>query len=216
MAKISGEELLAKLNWRYAVKRFDPAKKIPDADWKVLEDSLILTPTSYGLQPYKFLVVQNPAIRKELRAVSWNQGQVEDCSHYLVLLGLRSMDEQYISNFIQRTADVRGTPLEKLEGYKNIMIGNIVKGPLAQRIPEWTARQTYIAFGNFMTSAAILDIDTCPLEGLDPLKYDEILGLTNSNYQTLAACAVGYRHAEDLYSQAKKVRFERKDLIEFR
>ncbi len=215
MAKLRGEELLQKLNWRYAVKKFDPAKKLSAAEWKVLEDVLILTPTSYGLQPYKFLVIQDPKLRAQLRAVSWNQSQVEEASHFVVFLARETMDEAYITKFIARNAEVRNTSPDKFQGYKELMLKNLVQNN-SKDIPEWSARQAYIALGNLMTAAATLDIDTCPLEGLDPVKYDEILGLKGSGYYTLAACAVGHRHAEDAYAQATKVRWERKDLIEFR
>ncbi len=215
MSVINREHLITQLQWRYATKRFDASKKIPEADWKALEASLVLSPSSYGLQPYKFLVVQNPEIRKKLRAVSWGQSQVEDCSHYVVFLNRKSMDAAYIEKFIKLSSDVRGTPLEKLSGYKDMMMGDLVKGPRSAMVAEWAARQVYIAFGNLMTTAALLGVDACPLEGLEPPKYDEILNLSSTDYQTVAACALGYRHAEDGYAQSKKIRFKAEELVSY-
>ena len=213
---LSNEQLIGALNWRYAVKKFDATKKISKDDWTTLEKTLVLTPSSYGLQPWKFLVIQNPDLRKKLTPLSWNQTQVEDCSHFVVFAVLKKLSEADIERFIQQTAKVRGAPAAAMDGYKNMMIGDLVKGPRSNVIREWAARQTYIALGNFMTAAAVLGIDTCPMEGLDPGKYDEVLGLNDSPYATVVACPAGYRHAEDKYAQMKKVRFDVESVIEHR
>lgn len=216
MTSLSNETLIEMLNWRYAVKRFDPTRKISESSWKTLEKALVLSPSSYGLQPYQFLVVQNPELRKKLRAVSWNQSQVEDCSHYVVILGKGSMDASYIDHFIQRTAEVRGIDAAQLAGYRNMIVDNLVKAPgIAERIPEWSAKQAYIAFGNLMTAAATLQIDACPIEGLEAAKYDELLGLKDGAYHTLAACALGYRHSDDNYAKSKKVRLKTEELVRY-
>ena len=209
------EQLISQQEWRYAVKKFDANKKISPQDWQALEQSLVLTPSSYGLQPWKFLVVQSPELRKKLRAVSWNQSQVEDCSHYVVFAFKKKMDAEHIQAFLQRTAEVRQQDLKSLEAYGNMMLGDLVNGPRAAVIDTWASRQSYIALGNLMTSAASLGIDSCPLEGLDPQKYDELLGLKDSGYATVVACALGFRSHEDKYAGAKKVRFPTKDLVKF-
>lgn len=216
MTSLSNETLIEMLNWRYAVKRFDPSRKIPESSWKTLEQALVLSPSSYGLQPYQFFVVQNPELRKKLRAVSWNQSQVEECSHYVVILGRRSMDAAYIDHFIERTAEVRGGAVAQLAGYRNMMVDNLVKAPgISEKIPEWAAKQAYIAFGNLMTAAATLQIDACPIEGLDPIKYDEILNIKDGDYHALAACALGYRHGDDAYAKSKKVRLKTEELVRY-
>src|ERR1043166_2622240 len=194
---ITTKELIHAHEWRYATKKFDSTKKIGLSDWNALERTLILTPSSYGLQPWKFLVIADQEIRKKLRAASWNQAQVVDCSHYVVMLGKKEITEKDISKLLQKTAEIRKIDPTILERPKKTMIDDLVKGPRSQRIQEWAARQVYIALGNLMTSAALLGIDTCPMEGIDPAKYDEILGLTNSEFQTLVACAIGYRSIED-------------------
>lgn len=216
MSTILGESLLQQLNWRYATKKFDPSKKISPADWAVLEQALVLTPSSYGLQPWKFVVVTDPALKAKLRPASWNQSQVEDCSHLVVFTAKQDITEADVDRFIARTAEVRGATVESLAGYRGYMVGDLVKGPRHAIIHEWAARQTYIAMGNLLTSVALLGIDTCPFEGIEPAKYDEILGLQGSGYATVAACPVGYRAADDKYASAPKVRFKAKDIVEHR
>lgn len=205
--------LIDALYWRYAVKIFDATKKIPDELWSDLETSLILTPSSYGLQPWKFLVVTSSDVKKQLTPHSWNQKQVESCSHYVVFLARNEMTEADVQKFMDQTAHVRGVESSTMDGYKKMIIGDVVKGARSTWVREWAARQLYIALGNFMTSAAILGVDTCPMEGIDPAKYDEVLGLTNSGYHTVVACAAGYRSPEDKYQHAKKVRFNRSELF---
>lgn len=207
------EYLISQLNWRYAVKKFDPTKKISDSDWLALEEVLRLTPSSFGLQPWKFFVVQDPAIRKKLTPATWNQTQVEDCSHYIVFATLKKINEAFVAHYMKRISEVRGVPVESLDGFKNVIINDCVKGPRSQIVTEWNRRQSYIAMGSLMTSAALLQIDTCPLEGLEPTKYDEILGLAGGDYGTVSALACGYRHPEDKYQLVKKVRFEKNEMI---
>lgn len=216
MSTISGDSLLQQLAWRYATKKFDPSKKVSAADWAVLEQALILTASSYGLQPWKFIVVTDPALKAKLRPASWNQSQVEDCSHLVVFTAKQDVTEGDVDQFVTRIAEVRGATVESLAGYKGYMVGDLVKGPRHAIIHEWAARQTYIAMGNLLTSAALLGIDTCPFEGIEPAKYDEILGLQGSGYATVAACPVGYRAADDKYANAPKVRFEAKDIVDHR
>lgn len=214
MAATSNNQVLEQLKWRYAVKKFDPSKKISKADWETLEEALVLSPSSYGLQPWKFLVIDKPEIRKKLTPLSWNQTQVEDCSHYVVFLGKTAVNESYVDNFIASAAKARGVTPDKLAGYRNMMVKDLVSGPRSHVISEWAARQVYIALGNLMTCAALLGIDACPMEGLEPPKYDEVLGLKDSGYVTLVACAFGYRHADDAYAKAPKVRFDKNQIIQ--
>lgn len=213
---ISGDNLVKQLQWRYAVKKFDPAKKISDENWAALENALILTPSSYGLQPWKFLVITNPALREKLTPASWNQKQVVDCSHYVVFLVKKTMTEKDIALFINATASTRNSPREKLSGYEKMMVSDLVYGARSKIIREWASHQVYIALGNLMTSAAMLGIDTCPMEGFEPEKYDEILGLKDTDYASLVCCAVGYRSSEDAYAKAAKVRYGRDELFEYR
>ena len=216
MSTLSGDSLIQQLNWRYATKKFDPTRKIAPAEWSILEQALLLTASSYGLQPWKFIVVTNSELKTKLRAASWNQAQVEDCSHHVVFAAKQDITEADLDHFIARTAEVRGTTPASLSGYKGFMMGDLVNGPRHAIIQEWAARQTYIALGNLLTSAAVLGIDACPFEGLEPAKYDEILGLKGTGYATVSACPLGYRTADDKYASAPKVRFEAKDVIDHR
>jgi nitroreductase len=210
---ISNDALLAQLNWRYATKGFDPAKKISATDWAALEAALILTPTSYGFQPYRFVVITDQPTKEKLVPVSWNQKQPADCSHFVVFAAMQSVSEADVDHYLARTAEVRGVAVETLAFFKKMLVGDIVSGPRSQQQFEWATRQAYIALGNFMTAAALVGIDTCPMEGIDPVKYDEILGLPAKGYRTVVACAAGYRAAEDKYAAAPKVRYSAEELV---
>lgn len=210
---VSPQELVEAQKWRYAVKVFDPAKKIPADSWRALEESLVLTPSSYGLQPWKFLVISDPAVRQKLHPLSWKQSQVTDASHYVVFLGRTDITAEDVSRWVARMAEVQKREVASLDAYKGMMLGDLVNGPRHQVIHEWVSRQVYIALGNFMTSAALLGIDTCPMEGIDPAGYDKVLGLEGSGYSTRVACAAGYRSASDKYASTPKVRYAKDELI---
>lgn len=207
--------VLKQLHWRYAVKKFDPSKKIDAKDWDVLAESLRLSPSSYGLQPWKFIVVQNADVLVQLKSLSWGQSQVTDCSHYVVLATKHKLDEEHIDKHVLKTADIRKIDVKTLTGYKNVMVGDLLKGPRNQTIEHWAQRQVYIAMGFIMETAAMLGIDSCPMEGLDPKGYDKVLGLESSGFCTVAAVACGYRHPEDKYQNIPKVRFDREDVFTY-
>jgi nitroreductase len=212
---LNHDYVLKQLSWRYAVKKFDSSKKISAKDWEILEESLRLSPSSYGLQPWKFIVVQNRDILKQLTSLSWGQSQIEDCSHYIVITSKIKLDEELIDKHVNKTAEVRGMDSKLLAGYKRVMIGDLINGPRGETIYHWAQRQAYIAMGFIMETAAVLEIDTCPLEGLDPKGYDKILGLENTGYGTVAGVACGYRHVDDKYQHIKKVRFDKDDVISY-
>jgi nitroreductase len=213
MSTLAPDELLTQLKWRYATKTFDATKKIPKATWQALEETLILTPSSFGLQPWKFVVITDAPLRQKLKAVSWNQSQVTDASHLVVFTAKTAITPQDVERYIQSTAEARQQPVDtpSLAGLKNMMIGFLEAPGL--NVKEWATRQAYIALGNLMTSAAVLGVDTCPLEGLDPVKYDEILNLPQQGLATVVACAVGYRSVTDKYASLAKVRFPAEELI---
>jgi nitroreductase len=205
-AALTPAQFLASLEWRYATKAFD-TRKLPEATWAALEESLRLTPSSYGLQPWKFIVVNDPAFRAKLRPVSWNQSQVTDASHLVVFARRTEVTETDVNEFFNQMVSVRQADATKLEPYRQMMLGGVVKGKDAAAQKDWAARQLYIALGQLMGAAAAMAIDTCPLEGIDPDAYTEILGLKGSGYEVVVACAVGYRSAEDKYAGMKKIRF---------
>jgi len=205
-AALTPAQLLASLEWRYATKAFD-TRKLPDATWAALEESLRLAPSSYGLQPWKFIVVNDPALRAKLRPVSWNQSQVTDASHLVVFARRTEITEKDVNEFFHQMVSERGADATKLEPYRQMMLGGVVKGKDAAAQKDWAARQVYIALGQLMGAAAAMAIDTCPLEGIDPDAYTEILGLKGTGYEVVVACAVGYRSSEDKYAGMKKIRF---------
>jgi nitroreductase len=213
---ITVEELLAAQRWRYATKLFDPSRTIPAEQWQALEDCLVLSPSSYGLQPWKFLVIDDPALRQELRPHSWNQSQVTDCSHLVVLLVKRTVTAADADRFVASIATARGQEISSLDTYRQMIQVDLIEGPRAAAIERWASNQLYIALGNLMTSAALLGIDTCPIEGFSPPDYDRILGLESGPFRSAVVCACGYRSADDKYATLAKVRYPASELIEHR
>ena len=213
MNTIKGEQLLNQLNWRYATKQFDPTRKISSQDWATLEESLVLTPSSYGLQPWKFIVITDQATKENLVPVSWGQSQVADCSHHVVFAIEKDLTEQHIENYMQRIAEVRGAPIASLSTFRDMVLNGVIKGQDKEARRDWAARQVYIALGNFMTSAALLGVDTCPMEGIEPAKYNSILKLNEQSLSVVVACAAGYRASEDKYASLKKVRFPKENIF---
>jgi nitroreductase len=206
MSTISDTDLLKALNWRYATKKFDSTKRIPDASWEAIRNAARLTPSSFGLEPYRLIDVRDPTVRATLQPAAYNQTQVVDASHFLVLAIETGFGASQIESFLARTVRDRHVTLESLEGYKSYMVGTLVKGPRAASIGQWAALQAYILLGNIMTSAALLGVDSCPMEGIDPAKFDEILGLKAKGLASVVACAFGYRSSEDKYAALPKVR----------
>jgi nitroreductase len=211
MKPVHNETILKQLNWRYATKKFDPARTIDPADWRTLEQALLLSPSSFGLQPWKFFVVRNPKVRAELRQAAFNQPQVTDASHLVVFAVKREFTAADVDRHVRRVASVRDTTVESLEGYRQVMLGTVARPP--EEVRNWTQRQVYIALGNFLNAAALLGVDACPMEGFDAGKVDEILGLADQGYHALAFAAVGYRAEDDAYAKLPKVRYAHEDVI---
>jgi nitroreductase len=212
----ASQQLIDALEWRYATKVFDGQRQIDAATWSTLERSLLLTASSYGLQPWKFLVITDAAIRAELRPHSWNQSQITDCSHLVVLLKKRQITAADADQLIQATASTRGIEASALDGYRQMIQVDLIDGPRSQIIGQWSANQVYIALGNLLTSAALLGVDTCAIEGFSPPEYDRILGLETGDYQSCVVCACGYRSQDDKYASLSKVRYGADRLIEHR
>ena len=170
------DQLVAALRWRYATKQFDASRKIPESTWDAIEESLVLTPSSFGLQPWKFLVVKNPAVRAKLLEESWNQPQVTDASHFVVLTSRTDLAAADIDAWISRMAEVQGKNPEDVAPLKGMIVGFAERMSHDER-QAWNVRQSYIALGQLMTSAAVLGIDACPMEGISTSAYDRVLGL---------------------------------------
>jgi nitroreductase len=212
MTHLAPASLLAALQWRYATKKFDAARTIPASDWDALEQSLVLTPSSFGLQPWRFLVVHDPAVRARLQPESWNQPQVTEASHFVVLTARTDLADADIGTWIARMAEVQGRAPGALDALKG-MIAGFAETMGHEARHAWNVRQVYIALGQLLASAALLGIDSCPMEGISAAAYDRILGLEQSGYATVVACALGYRAADDKYAAIPKARFERSTVI---
>ena len=193
------------LKWRYAAKQFDPSKKVSDGDLEVILEAGNLAATSYGLQPFKFVIVTDEKTKEELVSFSYNQPQVAQCSHLIVLAAQTDVDEAFIRNMTRLTEKVQELPQGKLDGYAKQMIGAIMSMSEEQRV-HWAQKQIYIALGNMMAACATLKVDSCPMEGFVPAQYDRLLGLTELNLTATVLLPVGYRSPEDENQNKAKVR----------
>ena len=210
---INPQHLLERLNWRYATKQFDPQRKISPQNWAALEEALLLSPSSGGLQPWKFIVVTDPEKRRQLLPASFGQPQIADASHLVVFAAMKEFGEAEVDAFIQRTSEVRGVPVKSLAPFRDMLVGGIVKAMAPSARQAWAARQTYIALGNLLTSAALIGIDACPMEGFVPAQYDSILGLEEKGLTTTVICALGHRAETDRYAHLPKVRFSSESVL---
>ena len=206
-------ELLDSLNWRIATKKFDPARKIAPDIWKTLEEALVLSPSSFGLQPWKFVVVTDPAVRQKLRPVAWNQPQITDASHLVVFCVRKDLSAKDVEHYVQSIAKIRGVAVDSLDSYKKMMQGSVESAAKGSYLNEWSSRQVYIALGTFLTSCAVLGVDACPMEGFQPEEFDKILGLPVQGLHAVVLATAGYRAADDAYASLKKVRFPASEVI---
>lgn len=204
--------LIDALNWRYATKKFDNSKSVSDADLSTLKQAVNLTATSFGLQPFRVLIVTDQATKDKLRAAAYDQGQVSDASHIFVFAAKLDVTPEYVDDFIKLTAETRDIPLESVEGY-----GEYIKGSIASKdqtfIQNWNKRQAYIALGSLLAAAGELQVDSCPMEGFDAAKFDEILGLKEKGLTATVIAPIGYRHADDHAAQYAKVRLPLSDMF---
>jgi nitroreductase len=210
---ISSEQLLGRLNWRYATKQFDSDHRISERDWAALEEALRLSPSSGGLQPWKFIVVTDPAMRAKLLPASYGQPQITNASQLVVFASKKSFGEADVDTVINHTAATRGIPVESLAPFRNMLVGGIVQAMDVPARDAWARNQAYIALGTLLTSAALLGIDACPMEGFDRAQYDEILGLKDQGYGSAVIATLGYRGSADQYAKAAKVRLPREQIF---
>ena len=193
------------LKWRYATKKFDSNQTISEKDLELLLEATRLSASSFGLQPYHVFVVRDQEVRSQLKSVSWGQSQITDASHLMVFANKKSFGAELIDNYLKDVSETREIPMEGLQGYGDFMKSKLVPLPDAQK-ESWTAKQTYLAVGNLLSAAGALEIDTCPIEGFEPERYDALLGLSEKGLTAAVVVALGYRSEEDETQHYKKVR----------
>lgn len=200
------------LHWRYATKRYDTTKKLTDDQRELIKEALRLSPSSFGLQPWKFVHVTDPELRKRLREAAWDQPQVTEASDFFVICSSLDVDDTAIDHFVEVTAKTRNVSTESLAGFRKMMTGSM-NGRTPEQRREWASRQAYIALGVAIAIAAENGIDTSPMEGFDPKKFDEILELDKEGVRSCAMFAVGFRSPDDAYQHAAKVRFDQQEVF---
>ncbi|MGB2760529.1 MAG: NAD(P)H-dependent oxidoreductase [Maribacter stanieri] len=204
--------IVDKLNWRYATKKFDSSKKVSEKDLETLLEAARLTASSYGLQPYEIYVIEDTNVRQKLRKASYDQPQITDASYLIVLANKPTFNETMIDDYIANIMAIRGVSKEDLKGFSQTMKSTLLDLPDAYK-NTWTSNQAYIVLGNLMTVASEMKIDTCPMEGFDKAKYNEILGLTDKDLNAAVVLAVGYRSADDTTQHYPKVRYSKEQII---
>jgi nitroreductase len=210
---VNAREILDGLNWRYAVKKYDPSKKILAHDWEVLEEALMLAPSSFGLQPYKFIVITDQTTKEKLKPAAFNQPQITDASHIVVFAYKKTYTEADAEHFIERISEVRGQSRESLAEFENVVKSSAKRAADGGYMETWNSRQAYISLGLLLETAALLGIDATPMEGFDPAAVNEVLGL--EGYVAVAIAAVGYRDAEnDWLAPLPKVRLPKDELVQ--
>lgn len=204
------------LQWRYATKKFDATKKLTATQLDVLLEALALSPSSYGLQPWKFIIVTNNDVRTKLRAAAWGQPQITDASHLIVFAAKNNLSDDSVDEYIQSRIDTHGTEVKEVNDYRNAIKG-MMQDMLAKLSPkertEWAARQVYIALGILLSAAAMEGIDACPMEGFDPKQFDEILGLEKLGLESKVIATLGFRSESDSSAQLPKTRFPKEKLF---
>lgn len=210
---IDNEQLLRQLNWRYAAKQFDPQRKISAADWRTLEAALRLTPSSGGLQPWKFIIVTDSTVRAKLTPASYGQVQINAASDLVVFAAKINFSEADVEAHLENVSRIRAVPLEALAPLRGMLVGAIIQGLDETARNAWARNQAYLALGNLLNSAALRGIDACPMEGFDRAQYDEVLDLKAQGLASAVIATLGYRQSTDSYASAPKVRFAEKEIF---
>lgn len=211
---IKNENLLAALNWRYAVKKFDAERKISGEDWEMLKRTLLLTPTSYGLQPYKFIIITDQETKEKLVPTAWGQKQISDCSHLVVIAAKTELTAEDVEHYINRVVEVREVTRESQEDFAQILQGFTQKLRDDGKTIEWATRQAYIALGFLLEAAALIQVDSCPMEGFLPDAVNEVLDLKPQNLTAAVLCPLGYRAADDWLGKLAKVRLPENEILQ--
>ncbi len=208
----SGMNIIEKLQWRYATKKFDNEATISKEKLTILKEAFNLTATSYGLQPVKLVIIKNKDLQEQLVVHSMNQRQVAQASHVLVFCIETNIDTAYIESYFDRIKTIRKTPDEVLSPFKNFLIEDF-KGKSEIEVKNWAVKQAYLAMGNLLTVCALEDIDACPMEGFSPKSYDEVLQLESKGLQSVLVMPIGHRAKDDVFAGFKKVRKDMNEIV---
>ena len=193
------------LNWRYATKQFDASKEVSAEDLQILKDAVQLSASSYGLQPYKIIVVEDEAVKEQLKEAGYNQSQFTDSSAIFVFAHQTDFGAELVDSYIKHAERIKELESGALENYANLMKNSLINLPQEAKA-GWSARQAYLALGNLLSAAAAHRIDACPMEGFKPEEYDKILGLDKQNLKSVLVMPIGYRAKDDMFASFKKVR----------
>jgi nitroreductase len=199
-------------NWRYATKKFDTSKKVSEEDLNILKEAIKLSASSYGLQPYTIIIIEDIELRKKIQPAAWGQSQIVDASHLIVFANSVDFNDKHVDDYIENIAETRNIPIESIKGYGDFMKSKITSLPEEQK-NNWTAKQTYLALGNLLNAAAELKIDATPMEGFDPVAINEILDLDSKGLNTALIATIGYRHTDDGTQFLPKVRKSNHELF---
>jgi len=199
------KNIISALEWRYATKVFDSSRKLSNKQVSDLKKATQLSASSYGLQPYKVLIISDKSIMEKLKPASYGQAQVQDSSHLFLFCAMKGFNKQDVDRFVDLNVEVTGMSKEKLKGF-HAMMDQKMDGMNEEENLMWATKQAYIALGNLLTAAAVMEIDTCPIEGFVPQQYTEILGLDKMGLEPLVLAAIGFRSEEDKYQAVPKVR----------
>jgi len=205
-------DYLKQLKWRYATKQFDPSKKLSSEQVQFVKDVLRLSPSSSGIQPWKFVIVIDPALRLALREKAYGQAQITDAALIVVFCALKDVNEAHINKVVDSTADARKQTAASLQAYREMMMGSL-KSKTPEQLKEWASDQVYIALGMLLSACAVVGIDACPMEGFDRAGFDQVLQLEKEGCTSYAVCAVGFRLPEDKYAQLAKARLSEQEVI---
>ncbi len=200
------------LQWRYATKKFDTNKKLSNTQINTLKEAFNLTATSYGLQPIKLVVIQHKKIQERLVLASWNQQQIAQASHVLVICIQDDFTSKEVENYFDLVKKTRNTPDEVLSSFRSFLVAEIDKKTPTE-LNIWNKNQAYLALGNLLTVCALEQIDACPMEGFIPEQYDEILGLKAHGLTSTLVLPVGFRADDDAMKELAKVRKNLEDSI---
>jgi nitroreductase len=206
------KDIIKALNWRYATKKFDLEKKIDQNVFEDIIEVLRLSPSSYGLQPWKFIVVNNKETKNKISLAAYGQPQITDASHIIIFSNKKNIDAKLVDDYMQFVSKEKGIDIENLQGFKDMINGSF-SDKTSEELRAWATSQLYLSVGNLLTSCAIFGIDACPMEGFDKLKVNDILGLNALELESKVIVALGYRASDDKSASSKKIRFAKEDVF---